>query len=94
MNNEDAISRAAAIEALAFGTVDQYDTLHIYEAQDRIEALPTVPPQVVHGRWIKDKNGVIYCSECGEEHAWLDFRATYCDVCGAKMDGGGDDAKA
>lgn len=42
---------------------------------------------VVHGRWIKDSSGVVYCSECGEEHEWLDFRATYCDACGAKMDG-------
>ena len=42
---------------------------------------------VVHGLWIKDKSGVVYCSECGEEHEWLDFRATYCDACGAKMDG-------
>lgn len=44
--------------------------------------------EVVHGEWIKEKNGVIICSECGEEHEWKDFRASYCDVCGAKMDGG------
>lgn len=42
---------------------------------------------VVHGRWIKDESGVIFCSECGEEHEWEDYRATYCDTCGAKMDG-------
>lgn len=40
---------------------------------------------VKRGRWIKDKSGVIYCSECEEEHEWIDFRALYCDNCGAKM---------
>lgn len=39
------------------------------------------------GRWLKDRSGVIVCSECGEEHEWEDYRATYCDNCGAKMDG-------
>lgn len=39
-----------------------------------------------HGRWIKDGD-VLVCSECGEEHAWDDYRATYCEDCGAKMDG-------
>lgn len=40
-----------------------------------------------HGRWIEEENGVIVCSECGEEHEWQDYRATYCEDCGAKMDG-------
>lgn len=40
-----------------------------------------------HGRWIKEGNGVIVCSECGEEHEWEDYRAIYCEDCGAKMDG-------
>lgn len=45
--------------------------------------------EVRHGRWIKDgEDGPVYCSECGEEHEWGDFRASYCDTCGAKMDGG------
>lgn len=44
---------------------------------------------VRRGRWIKDgEDGPVYCSECGEEHEWGDYRATYCDTCGAKMDGG------
>ena len=47
---------------------------------------------VRRGRWIKDgEDGPVYCSECGEEHEWVDYRATYCDTCGAKMDGGRDD---
>lgn len=49
-------------------------------AEELIEYAP-----VRHGRWIKDGD-VVCCSECGEEHAWDEYRATYCDVCGAKMD--------
>lgn len=42
--------------------------------------------EVRPGRWIKDgKDGPVYCSECGEEHEWGDYRARYCDTCGAKM---------
>ena len=47
-NKEDTISREAALEALAFATDGEFDTLHIREAQGRIEALPSVQPQVEH----------------------------------------------
>lgn len=77
MNNEDIISRAELLEIAA-------QQGHV--TVDDIINAEAIPPPVAHGRWIKDKSGVIYCSECGEEHAWLDFRATYCDACGAKMD--------
>ena len=30
-------------------------------------------------------DGIQICSECGEEHEWEDYRAPYCDTCGAKM---------
>ncbi|MCM1276704.1 MAG: hypothetical protein NC299_15315 [Lachnospiraceae bacterium] len=39
-----------------------------------------------HGRWVPDGDCVV-CSECGEEHCWQDYRASYCEDCGAKMDG-------
>lgn len=56
---------------------------------DAIPAADVVP--VRHGRWIKDGDeGPVYCSECGEEHEWEDYRASYCDCCGAKMDKDGD----
>ena len=41
--------------------------------------------RVVHGHWIEE-DGYQICSNCGEEHAWDEYRANYCDVCGAKMD--------
>ena len=40
---------------------------------------------VRRGRWIEE-DGIQICSECGEEHEWEDYRAPYCDTCGAKMD--------
>lgn len=55
---------------------------------DRIPTVDAAP--VVHGRWVKDGE-VVACSECGAEHAWEEYRATYCEDCGAKMDGGNDD---
>lgn len=42
---------------------------------------------VRRGHWIEDGDCQI-CSECGEEHCWDEYRAAYCDSCGAKMDGG------
>lgn len=44
---------------------------------------------VKRGKWIADDDGIVICSECGEEHDWDDFRPPYCDMCGAKM--GGDE---
>lgn len=40
---------------------------------------------VVHGRWIEE-DGYQVCSNCGEEHCWDEYRASFCDCCGAKMD--------
>lgn len=39
---------------------------------------------VVHGRWIEE-DGYQICSICGG-HCWEDYRASYCEDCGAKMD--------
>lgn len=66
-----------------------------------IEALkqPTIEPEVRHGRWecIDDDGGVYRCSACGEE--WYleagtpkENNMNYCPTCGAKMDGGADNA--
>jgi hypothetical protein len=53
------------------------------------EETPTADVQEVRrGKWIIDEDGVVICSECGEEHMWDDFRPTYCDMCGAKMEDG------
>ena len=41
---------------------------------------------VVHGQWLEE-GGVQICSNCGEEHCWDEYRAPFCDNCGARMDG-------
>lgn len=53
------------------------------------QALASVPAAdvapVVRAHWI-EQDGMQICPNCGEEHTWDDFRAAYCDCCGAKMD--------
>lgn len=45
--------------------------------------------EVVYAYWIEDGDTQI-CSNCGEEHEWDTYRASFCDACGAKMDGGAE----
>ncbi len=66
---------------------------HIEELLKDFLVIPKETPAadvapVKHGHWIEEGD-IQICSECGEEHSWQDYRASYCDVCGAKMDGGG-----
>lgn len=49
-----------------------------------MKGLPVHDP-VRHGHWIED-DGCQICSNCGEEHEWGEYRANYCEACGAKMD--------
>lgn len=55
-----------------------------------ISGLPAADvAEVVHGRWIHHDDGVFTCSECGNAESNDSY---YCRLCGAKMDGGFDDA--
>lgn len=52
--------------------------------------------EVVHGQW---ENGNPICPVCGENKfkdldadIWCDWQPDFCPNCGAKMDGGFDDA--
>lgn len=69
------------VHALCEDYMDALET-----AEDKLNTLiaANVRPER-HGRWIKDSGGTIACSECGEEHEWETYRASYCDTCGAKM---------
>lgn len=63
-------------------------TSYYAECRGCIEDIPAADVAPVrHGRWEDAGAGYVACSECGEEHSWIDFRASYCDNCGAKMDG-------
>lgn len=75
----DLISKGELFNALA----SAHDKSEIFAI---INNAPTVDAKPVrHGHWIED-NGCQICSNCGEEHEWEEYRANYCDVCGAKMD--------
>ena len=73
------------------------------EPSQYIEALPAadVAP-VVHGRWIhsryedcSEQFELVKCSQCNHEAYAMAFYVrggNYCPACGAKMDGGADNA--
>ena len=54
----------------------------VYAIIEQFPAADVAP--VRRGRSIEE-DGIQICSECGEEHEWEDYRALYCDTCGAKM---------
>lgn len=64
------------------------------DAIDRISAADVVP--VVHGRWAHLGGDEWRCSACGfiltTEGSWDKPTKKYCEDCGAKMDGGKNDA--
>ena len=90
----DLISREALalkVRRNLIPNVDADGTVSVEDAERYflrlLETAPAVDAvEVVHGRWIKDGD-VVVCSECGEEHAWDEYRATFCEDCGARMDG-------
>lgn len=69
--------------------------------ENAIEAAPTIDP-VKHGKWIMlsydeavcdccgyNRNTPFYCTKEAKEH-WTDL-PPFCEMCGAKMDGGVND---
>ncbi len=53
-----------------------------YISRFEIENAPTLDYEpVVHAHWIEDDDCQI-CSNCGEEHCWAEYRASYCEDCG------------
>ena len=55
------------------------------EFEKLIEPLRNVSEKKT-GKWIEE-DGLVICSECGEEHDWIDYRANFCENCGADMRG-------
>ena len=55
------------------------------EFEKLIEPLRNVSEKKT-GKWIEEDDFVI-CSECGEEHGWIAYRANFCENCGADMRG-------
>jgi hypothetical protein len=61
--------------------------------EEFVKEMPTIEPEVRHGRWIV-RGQEIYCSECNRESLYNAFGASkfsdFCPKCGARMDGGAD----
>ena len=91
------IKRDAAIRAvMAAKWVDGSDGAMAMEIVASPPAADVAP--VVHGRWERDADGDWYCTNCDEVVAICEsgrertYRKPYCPNCGAKMDGGADNA--
>lgn len=84
--SKEYIEREKAIEwFMAFVHMGESDLPAETVISDLKYAIPAADvAQVRRGRWIEE-DGIQICSECGEEHEWEDYRAPYCDTCGAKM---------
>lgn len=91
------ITKEAAIEVFEWGDADVIEDYGdgcdfgfsrgaIKSAINTIPAAEVAP--VVHGRWIKGPSNP-YCSECFVE---CRDETPFCPNCGAKMDGGDNDA--
>lgn len=86
---DDYISRAEAVKA-AMADASPKRT-HDFNAgcaraANNVNAIPAADVRpVVRGKWISDESGCVWCSNCGEEHEWVTYRASFCDNCGADM---------
>ena len=97
------IAREALLEQLK--AMESYNTSPMYRRgyDDCVEAILKAPAAdvapVVHGRWIEKTvpEGCRYfeCSNCGaHENRHTAIKGYYCWRCGAKMDGGADNAES
>ena len=70
--------------------------IHYALIRELVAEQPTIEPEVRHGRWIKQENGLNLCSACGVTKV---SHLPFCGHCGARMDAtdirvgrkGGDD---
>lgn len=57
---------------------------------------PTIEPEVRHGRWVFDSKYRLMCNMCGSnatrDEIGITLTTDYCHSCGAKMDGGAENA--
>lgn len=71
--------------------VGRCDGLDIAAGLLRVAPAADVAP-VVHAQWIEDGSGIIICPECKRGYNLHAKYTHYCPNCGAKMDGGEEDA--
>ena len=96
----DLISRQAAIEAMRKCQTYRFSAteprmIMLADAEEVIEELPSVQPERKKGKWMHDKDDVLYsgyCSCCGWESVICETDVAdmpYCPNCGADMRGEG-----
>lgn len=86
----DADKFILALMDASLSSVDEDTILDLVDSVPTVDAVP-----VVHGRWMKRRNGGTLCSRCGHytQHKGdvLDMsEAIACPWCGAIMDGNAD----
>jgi hypothetical protein len=60
------------------------------EVKRFVKNLPTIEPEVRHGRWKDNGEDKFICSACkGYVYRWFG-KSDFCPRCGARMDGGAD----
>lgn len=95
---DDLISRAAALAEVEQWAEHGYDVIHWTGIKAMLETQPAVDAApVVHARWIQhepDLHGTkpLECGACHYLFARL-YPRDFCSHCGAKMDGGANDAE-
>ena len=92
--NNDLFSRKALLERIEKDTPWWWQNFHSYLIVDMLEEAPAIEAEPVrHGKWLYvgyGKPDAWDCSECSVMVAKQHF---YCPRCGAKMDGGKNDAE-
>lgn len=93
----ELIDKAKLLEYLAAIKPDEYVSAYgeaavdvINHVEEYVNEMPAIEPEVRHGRWYDHAHtdtGV--CSECG---CVFTDETPYCPNCGAKMDGGEENA--
>lgn len=72
------------------------EMISYYEAiktVDEMLAQPTIEAEPVrHGRWERTSDGAARCTACKRKMNPSQYGYAFCGLCGAKMDGGADDA--
>lgn len=96
---KEYIERSAILDTLAdpFRKASDETEVEILKCWDRIKKIPAADVvEVVKGKWESHGEGfkwVYICSVCGfVDGCPMNDRMNYCPKCGAKMDGGVNDA--
>jgi hypothetical protein len=84
------------IDAEAFRNnleVDRFGYTDIVKVNIALDKSTVDAVEVVHARWDDSFDGITpYCTACGRSHNCINRTPNYCPNCGAKMDGGNEDA--